>query len=107
MEVEVFDFGARLKELRESKGMTQAQVADKIGLSRSLLSEYEAGIRLPTTETLPNLAAIYGTSADYMLGLKNEIVINTNGLNKSQRDALLSVMNTLCDEFNKANKAGD
>ena len=105
--MEVYDFGVRLRELRKNKRMTQGQVANKLQLSRSLMSDYEANIRMPTTETLHHLAIILGTTTDYMLGLKNEVVINTSGLNKSQRDTLISVINTLCAEFNKANKTDD
>jgi len=105
--MEVYDFGVRLKELRENKGMKQAQVAKKLKLSQSLVSEYEANIRMPTVETLHHLAIILGTTTDYMLGLKNEVVISTNGLNKSQRDTIVSVINVLCAEFNKTNKTDD
>jgi len=105
--MEIYDFGVRLKELRKSKRMTQKQVAIMLQLPRSRVSEYEANIRMPTVETLQHLAIILGTTTDYMLGLKNEVVISTNGLNKSQCDTLVSVINALCAEFNKTNKTDD
>ena len=107
MLMDVYDFGVRLKELRKNKNLTQAQVAKKLNLSRSLLSEYEANSRMPTVETLQSLAIIYGTTTDYILGFKNGVIINTTGLTNSQCNTLVSIIDSICDEFRKANKADD
>lgn len=60
--------GFRLKNLRENKNWSQIFVADKIGISNQVLSNYERDIRDPDTETLAKLAELYEVSTDYLLG---------------------------------------
>lgn len=42
------DFGNVLKTLRLRENMTQAQLAQKLGLTKSVISAYETGLRLPS-----------------------------------------------------------
>ena len=58
----------RLKDLREDKDLTQKEVAELIGKSRSGYSNYESGACDIPTDVLIILADFYGTSIDYMLG---------------------------------------
>ena len=49
-------FGNRIKELRESRGITQAQLADRLNVTRSTVANWEAGNRLPDLSMLALLA---------------------------------------------------
>lgn len=59
----------RLKELREEAGWSQAQVASRLFCSQQAYSNYELGQRDLPTQTLIELAALYGTTTDYILGV--------------------------------------
>jgi transcriptional regulator with XRE-family HTH domain len=59
----------RLRELREERGLTQAQVAEAIGVTTSAYRMYENGSRPLPIKCLINLAYFYHVSADYILGL--------------------------------------
>ena len=48
--------GNRIKELRESRGITQAQLADRLNVTRSTVANWEAGNRLPDLNMLARLA---------------------------------------------------
>lgn len=48
--------GNRIKELRESRGITQAQLADRLNVTRSTVANWEAGNRLPDLNMLAHLA---------------------------------------------------
>ena len=61
------DMGARLKQLRKAKGLTQLAVQMKTGVEQALLSKFENGERVPPTETLVKLADFYEVSVDYLL----------------------------------------
>ena len=52
-------FSETLISLRKMHGMTQQQVADKAGLTRSALGMYETGKREPDLETLQQIAKFY------------------------------------------------
>ncbi|MCU9810048.1 helix-turn-helix domain-containing protein [Paraclostridium sp. AKS46] len=45
-------FAERLKQLRESKGLKQIELAKKLNLTSAALSQYEKGIREPNSEML-------------------------------------------------------
>mgnify|MGYP003294334813 CR=1 FL=1 len=57
----------RLKLLRKSRGYTQVRVQMETGIEQALLSKYETGERMPTTESLIKLADLYNVSIDYIL----------------------------------------
>ena len=57
----------RLKILRKSRGYTQTTLQMLTGIEQALLSKYENGERIPTTEALIKLADFYCVSIDYLL----------------------------------------
>lgn len=61
----------RLRTLRASQGKTQQQVADALGIDRTTYAKYETGTNEPSLAVLRQLAAYYGTTTDYMLGLSD------------------------------------
>ena len=58
----------RLKELRESKGLTQKEVAEIIGYSEISYTRYENGKREPDISTLCKLAEYFKVTIDYLNG---------------------------------------
>jgi transcriptional regulator with XRE-family HTH domain len=60
--------GKRLRQLRESRGLTQDQLAALVGTERENVSRYETGGSTPKIETLGKLANALCTTVDYLLG---------------------------------------
>lgn len=60
-------FYENLRRARDRAGLTQAQVADRMGISYSTYACYETGKRKPNPEKIKQLAQILNTSADIML----------------------------------------
>lgn len=65
-------FGDRLKSLRNRKGLSQAEFAKQIGVSKSSVNMYERGEREPNFETLEAIADYFNVDLDYLMG-KSEI----------------------------------
>ena len=61
--------GQRLKELREARQMSQKQLADLVNLSQQTIGHYEVDRAEPSITTLEQLARIFNTTTDYLLGL--------------------------------------
>lgn len=59
------DLGRKLRALRKGRGLTQRDVADRLGMVRATLSNYEVGRRTPHLSDLRRLAALYGVGLDY------------------------------------------
>lgn len=64
--------GKRIKELRLEKELSQAQLGKAINLSQDMVSLWELGKCLPSTEDIIRLAKFFNESADYILGLKDD-----------------------------------
>ncbi|MEG1256855.1 helix-turn-helix transcriptional regulator [Clostridium sp.] len=61
-------FGERLKELRESKGLTQEQISEVINVTRPTIAGYETKGKQPDYDKLKTLADYFNVSVDYLLG---------------------------------------
>lgn len=57
-----------LKNLRLAQGLTQAEVANALGISQPNFRRWEVGERVPSSETLERLADFFHVSTDYLLG---------------------------------------
>ena len=60
--------GELLKKLRKERSMTQAALAEKLGLDKSSVAKYESADVTPSSDILMKLADIFGVSVDYLLG---------------------------------------
>lgn len=60
-------FGGKLVEARKEKGLSQEQLADKLGVSRQAVSRWEAGNVLPDVNNLKKISELFEISADYLL----------------------------------------
>lgn len=67
---DIMNFSERLKELRESKMLSQEILADELGIPRSSIGHYESGEndRLPRRDRLDKIASYFNVSVDYLLG---------------------------------------
>ncbi len=63
--------GERLKELREEKGFTQKQVAEKLHLNSVTYLHYEKSQREPPLSVLADMAIFFNVSVDYLLGISD------------------------------------
>jgi transcriptional regulator with XRE-family HTH domain len=71
------NFNDNLKTARERKGLSQNEVAEKIGVAKSTYSLYESGNREPNVQTIKKISDVLSVSADTLLGLDDEQPINT------------------------------
>lgn len=62
-------FGELLCELRQDQHMTQKDLAAKLFVSVSTISNYENGLHYPDVEKLIQIASLFGVTIDYLLGL--------------------------------------
>ena len=62
-------FQERLKELRTAKGLSQMQLAQAVGISQSAIAKWELGKTEPTASAIILLAAFFGETTDYLLGV--------------------------------------
>ncbi len=67
----------RIRLARKRTGLTQEQLAEKIGIAFQTLNKYEKGHRLPDAEVLRQIAIITGVDAGWLLTGEEESAIRT------------------------------
>lgn len=93
------NFGDKLKALRTSQKMTQQQLADRIGVAKSVVSYYESGDRYPSYDVLVRIAHVFHTSTDYLLDVKKEKVIDVTGLSDEDIAVVRTVAEALKSKY--------
>ena len=94
------DFSEIIKELRQSKGLTQTQLAERLGVKKSIISAYETDSRPPSLDMVIKYAREFHVSTDYLLDMETTKRINVDKLSETQ----ISILNTLINEFIEGNK---
>ena len=72
--------GMMIAELRKEHGMTQMELAEKIGVTDKAVSKWERNLSCPDINSLPNLAALFGVSVDELMQLKKEEAVPQKSL---------------------------
>lgn len=93
------NFGVKLKSLRTSQKLTQQQLADRIGVAKSVVSYYESGDRYPSYDVLVKIARIFHTTTDYLLDVSKDCVIDVTGLSDEDIAVIRTVTEALKDKY--------
>ncbi len=76
-------FGSMIQEMRKEAGMTQAELAERMGVTDKAVSKWERDISFPDINTIPKLAEIFNVSVDELMQVKTNAKKNTLGENIS------------------------
>lgn len=93
------DFGNRLKQLRLNAGLTQKQLAEQIGITKSVISFYELRERVPSPDVLVKLSSVFHVSTDYLLGIDSEKTIDISGLDEDDE----KIVRLMIEQLRKKN----
>ena len=88
-------FYERIKELRLSLGLNQVQFGKKINVSKQCISNWESGYIQPSVDILTRIARTFCVSADYLLGLNDNLTLDVSGLTPEQVMHIQAVVNDL------------
>ena len=91
------DFGSRLRDLRKKHNMTQLALARKLQVTKSVISAYENGLRLPSFDVLLEIARTFGVSTDYLLGndCTKSKSLDLSGLSDREIEAIKTIVNSI------------
>ena len=95
------ELGEKLRELRLERQWTQSHVANRVGVTASIVSAYEIGTRQPSYEVLIRLASLYHVSTDYLLGISgkrtsdNQYLVSLDGLTPSKISLVMQLITAL------------
>jgi putative transcriptional regulator len=109
------EFSERLKDLRKQAGLTQVDVAEKLGISQPAYASWERGAKKPTQDNLVKIAQILNVSVDYLVGNSEEKAdvldniellfrMNSKGLSKEEKAVFKKELIEFMEERKKAFK---
>lgn len=84
-----FTIGERIKKLREDKALTQQQLANIMGISKSSLAMYETNKREPNLKTIKKFCCVLETDGNYLIGYSHnsDMTIPSSWKNYNQLNA--------------------
>ena len=85
----------RIKTLREQKGLTQSDLSNQLGITRSSVNAWEMGISVPSTQYIVELAHIFKVSTDYLLCVDTSATISVAGLTEKDVQLIHSIISLL------------
>jgi transcriptional regulator with XRE-family HTH domain len=91
------ELGKKIKQLRLKTGLTQEQLAEKLGIGAQSVSKWENAVAMPDISALPLLAEIFGVSIDDLFDLTVEQRLNRIESRMDVEDEPRSVVITFID----------
>lgn len=85
IDVDAFDFGMRIRELRKNRGWTQEEFSRMLGVHKDMISKYENNLKTPSLDRVVRMAQIFHVSIDYLLGLEKVSSSKIYGLSKDEK----------------------
>lgn len=81
--------GMMISSLRKEKGMTQLELAEKMGVTDKAVSKWERDLSYPDINSIPKLAEIFGVSVDELMQVKTATKEN---INKNKIDGIVDTV---------------
>ncbi|MCH5205914.1 MAG: helix-turn-helix transcriptional regulator [Oscillospiraceae bacterium] len=97
----LYDLCARIVELRNKFGITQAELARRLGISRSAVNTWEMGLAIPQLKHVIEMSKIFNTTVDGMLNISDQVVINITDLSKKEQQVIFSMIDCLKNNHEK------
>ena len=85
----------RIKALREQKGLTQTDLSNQLGITRSSVNAWEMGISVPSTQYIVELAHIFKVSTDYLLCVDTSATVSVAGLTEKDVQLVHTIISHL------------
>lgn len=93
-------FSERIKNFRTGAGLTQAELARKLHLTRASVNSWETGLSLPSVQSVADLAELFNVSTDTILGVRQEYTLDISDLTDEQKRLVADLVR----HFHKENK---
>jgi len=92
------NMGKRIRALRLEKNITQTELAQRIGVSKTMISSYELEQRAPSYEVLIKIAKFFNVTTDSLLGIEKSQSVNYDGLTDREIRAIMNIVEIIRDK---------
>lgn len=84
----IYGLYEKIKNLRVHSGMSQVQLAERLGITKSAVNAWEMGTNSPSLSYIIRLAQVFGVSTDYLLGVNERLTVDISDLDELQKQAV-------------------
>lgn len=84
----MYDLGSKIKDIRQKRGITQKELAQRINKSVSTISSYETNAQLPPLDVIGDIALTLNVSLDYLVGIDKINTFSAKQLTTEQTELL-------------------
>ena len=89
------NFGEKLKMLRTGQKLSLRELAERLGVAKSVISYYESGDRYPSYDVLVKMAHLFHVTTDYLLDIEKVRMIDVSKLSEEDIDVVVNVIKSL------------
>lgn len=94
----------RIHDLRERSGLTQTDLAIRLGVTRSCVNAWEMGVSRPSLDNVLSLGHIFHTTTDYLLGFDNKETLLVEGYSVEEKELLMRLIHYIEEQHEEAAK---
>ena len=82
----------RIRYLREKNNLTQTDLANRLGISRSAVNAWEMSLSSPSISNIVEMSRVFHVTADYLLSASEKLLIDISELSQEQREVVLKLV---------------
>ena len=91
----ILNIADRIKYLRDKVGMTQTDLAQRLGISRSAVNSWEMSLSSPSLQNIVEMIKIFHVNADYLLASSDRLTVDITDLKNEEREIVLRLIDFL------------
>lgn len=88
----IYNLCQRIVKMRFESGMSQAELARRLDVSRSSVNAWELGFATPQLKHVVEMARIFNTTVDSMLNISDEVFVNITELDNEERQIIFNLV---------------
>lgn len=82
----------RIRYLREKNNLTQTDLANRLGISRSAVNAWEMSLSSPSISNIVEMSRVFHVTADYLLSASEKLLVDISELSQEQREVVLKLV---------------
>ena len=91
----LYELCERIADLRWQSRITQAELAKRLGVTRSAVNSWELGLSIPQLKHVIEMAKIFNTTVDGMINGSDQVVVNITELSKKEQEIIFNLVDCL------------
>ncbi|MBQ9773803.1 MAG: helix-turn-helix transcriptional regulator [Clostridia bacterium] len=88
----ILNIADRIRYLRDKMGMTQTDLANRLGISRNAVNAWEMSTSTPTLTNIVELSRIFHVSTDYLLSLSDRLLLDISDLDRTEQEIVCKLV---------------